>query len=264
MFVNKETIVQLAAQGKRVDGRAMTEYRQPVNVKLDISWTAEGSARVQIGETVVLAGVKTSIEKPYNDTPNEGGIMINVELLPLSSPEYESGPPTIKAIELARVTDRGIREAKAIDMKKLCITPGEKVWFVIVDIITINDDGNLFDAAGLAALTALKAAKFPVVDPETGAIDYKNKTEESLPLLKEPLTITVYKVGGKLLVDPNREEEKSFEARLTVASDENNTISALQKGGDASLTLEETDEMVVLAIEKAKFLRKELTKAFKS
>jgi len=262
MIVNKKTIAQLAVQGKRLDGRGLTQYREPIKLETNISWTAEGSARVQIGKTVVMAGVKTEINKPYNDTPNEGGIMINAELLPLSSPEYEPGPPQIKAIEIARVTDRGIREAKAIDMKKLCITPGEKAWFIIIDVVTINDAGNLFDAAGLAALTALKAARFPAVDPETGAIDYKKKTDEPLPLLKEPLPVTVYKIGGQLLVDPTAEEEHSYDARLTVASDEKGTISALQKGGDAPLTIEEISNMVEIALEKAKFLREQLNKIF--
>ena len=262
MISNKNTIVQLAKLGKRMDGRGLTDYRKPIKVETNISWTAEGSAKVQIGKTVVMAGVKTELNKPYNDTPNQGGIMINAELLPLSSPEYEPGPPQIKAIELARVTDRGIREAKAIDMKKLCVTPGEKAWFVIIDIVTINDAGNLFDAAGLAALTALKAAKFPAVDPETGAIDYKHKTEESLPLLKEPLPVTVYKVGGKLLVDPTMEEEHSYDARLTIASDEKGTISAMQKGGEAPLTIDEVSKMVEIALEKAKFLREQLDNLF--
>ena len=262
MIINKNTIAQLASREKRMDGRGLTDYRGPIKIETDISWTAEGSAKVQIGKTVVMAGVKTELNKPYNDTPNEGGIMINAELLPLSSPEYEPGPPQMKAIELARVTDRGIREAKAIDMKKLCITPGEKAWFIIIDIVTINDAGNLFDAAGLAALTALKAAKFPAVDPETGAIDYKHKTEESLPLLKEPLPVTIYKIGGKLLVDPTAEEEHAYDARLTVASDEKGTISALQKGGDFPLTISEISGMVEIALEKAKFLREHLSKIF--
>src|SRR3989338_8961609 len=151
MIDNSKTIAELAKQNQRLDGRTLHEYRQPIKIETGISWTAEGSAMVQIGKTVVMAGVKLSIEKPYNDTPDEGGIMVNAELLPLSSPEYEPGPPGIKAVELARVIDRGIREAKAIDLKKLCTTPGEKAWFVTIDIITINDAGNLFDAAGLAA-----------------------------------------------------------------------------------------------------------------
>ena len=263
MIVNKETIAELAKENKRLDNRTLTEFRQPILIETNISWTAEGSARVQIGETVVMAGVKLSIEKPYNDTSDEGGIMVNAELSPIASPEFESGPPSIKAVELARVVDRGIREAKAIDLKKLCITPGEKAWFVIVDIISINDGGNLLDVAGLAALAALKTAKFPVVDPETGAIDYKQKTDKSLPLTKEPLPITIYKVNGVLLVDPTNEEEKAYEARLTVGSDAKGTISALQKGGEVPLTIEEIGRMVDLAMEKANFLRKELTKALK-
>lgn len=260
MIVNKHTIKELAKQGKRLDGRGLTEYRGPITIETDISWTAEGSAKVQIGKTVVMAGVKLAIEKPYNDTPDQGGIMINAELTPLSSEEYETGPPGIKAIELSRVTDRGIREAKAIDMKKLCITPGEKAWFVIIDIVTINDDGNLFDASGLAVFAALKAARFPVVDEETGAINYKEKTDVPLPLVKEPLPVTVYKVNGQLLVDPSAEEEHAYDARLTVASDSQGVISAMQKGGDGPLTTEEIARIVDLALEKSKFLRGELDK----
>ncbi len=263
MIVNKETIAQLAAEGKRLDRRSLTEYRKPIHVELNISWTAEGSAKVQIGDTIVMAGVKLAMEKTYNDTPDEGGIMVNTELLPLSNPEYESGPPSIKSIELARVIDRGIREAKAIDLKKLCIKAGEKAWFVTIDIITINDNGNLFDACGMAALAALKSAYFPTVDPVTGAIDYKHKTKEKLPLIKEPLPVTVYKIGNALLVDPTFEEEGAYDARLTVATDDKGVISAMQKGGSAPLTIEETSRIIDLATEKSRFLRAELNKFLK-
>lgn len=260
MIVNQETIKTLASQGKRLDGRGLQEYRQPLVIETGISWTAEGSCRVQIGETVVLVGVKLAIEKPYPDTPNEGGIMVNAELTPLSSAEYEPGPPGMKAIELARVTDRGIREAKAIDLKKLCLVPREKAWFITIDIVTLNDAGNLFDAAGLAALTALRAAKFPYLDPETGIIDYKKKTDVSLPLTKEPIPITIYKINGKLVVDPTAEEEKVAEVRLTVASDSKNVLSALQKGGEGPLAISDVSAMIDLAFEKAKMLREVLHK----
>lgn len=263
MITNKETIAQLAAQKKRLDQRPLTEYRQPIKIDTEISWTAEGSARVQIGDTVVMAGVKMALEKPYNDTPEEGGISVNAELLPLSSPEFESGPPGIQAVELARVVDRGIREAKAINMKKLCLKPGEKAWFITVDIITINDAGNLFDVAGMAVLAALKSARFPEVDSETGAIDYKKKTSQMLPLTKEPLPVTVFKIGGSMLIDPTVEEENAADARLTVATDSDGTISAMQKGGIAPLTLEEVGQMIDIASEKANFLRGEMDKFFR-
>ncbi len=261
--LNEQTISELAKDGKRLDNRQLTEYRKPIVVETNITKTAEGSAKVQIGETVVMAGVKLSLEKPYNDTPDEGGIMINAELIPLASPEYESGPPSMKAIELARVIDRGIREAKAIDMKKLCVKSGERAWFVTVDLIAITDAGNLLDAASIAAVAALKVAKFPECDLETGVVDYKKKTDKSLPITKEPISVTVYKINGKLLIDPTVEEEKTYQARLTVASDSNGTISSLQKGGDDPLSIEDIEKIVDLALDKANFLREELNKQLK-
>lgn len=262
-MINKTTIQELAAQGKRLDLRGLQEYRQPLVIKTNISWTAEGSAWVQLGETVVLAGVKMAIEKPYNDSADQGGIMVNAELLPLSSSKYESGPPGIEAIELARVIDRGIRESKALDLKKLCIVPGEKAWFVTIDIITVNDAGNLFDVAGIAAFVALRTARFPVVDEKTGVIDYKKKTDRPLPLLKEPLPVTVHKVNGQLLIDPTTDEESASDARLTVASDAQGKLSAMQKGGTTPLTIEEISTMMDLALEKAAQLREEVRRQVK-
>ena len=260
MIINTETIRELAAQSKRLDQRKLTEYRQPITVETNISWTAEGSAKVQLGETIVIAGVKLSLEKPYADTADQGGISINVELLPLSNPQYEPGPPGIKAVELARVVDRGIRESKALDLKKLCIKPGEKAWFLTIDVMTINDAGNLFDVAGMAALAALKSAFFPTVDEKTGVIDYKKKTNTPLPLTKEPLPVTVYKVNGQMMIDPTLDEEKAYNARLTVASGKEGLVYALQKGGVQPLSTEEIAQMVELAVEKAAFLRGELHK----
>ncbi len=263
IIVNTDTIRGLAKDGKRMDLRGMKDYRTPISIEMDVSYTAEGSAKVTIGETVVIAGVKLAMEKTYGDTPDEGGIMVNAELLPLSSPEYEPGPPGIKAVELARVVDRGIREAKAIDLKKLCIKAGEKAWFVTVDIISINDAGNLFDAAGLAALAALRTARFPVID-ENGVIDYKHKTDVKVPIVKEPLPVTVYKVNGQLMVDSTVAEEKASEARLTVGCDAHGVISALQKGGAAPFTAEEIGQIVDIAIEKSAFLRGVLDKFVKA
>ena len=45
-------------------------------------------------------------------------------------------------------------ESGCIDMASLCIVPGEKVWGVMIDIHVLSDRGNIFDAAGLAAIAA--------------------------------------------------------------------------------------------------------------
>lgn len=249
----KAHLVQALSAGIRFDGRAANEFRK-VDVEYGISKSAEGSARVRIGGTEVFAGVKMEIMTPYPDTPNVGSLMVNAELLPMSNPIFEPGPPGIDAIEVARVVDRGIREAKAIDVKKLCITPGEKAWMVIIDVCTVNDCGNLLDAAGLAAMAALQDAVFPAFDGKE--LDYKTKTDKRLPIDKLPLPVTVYKIGKSIIVDPITEEEMAFDARLTVTTLRDGKICAMQKGGDAPLSIDDVDLMTALALEKAQELRK--------
>jgi len=248
----KEHIIKLLEKNIRLDGRKPLDYRK-ISIDYGISKNAEGSARVKIGDTIVLAGVKMDIAEPYPDKPDEGTISVNAELSPLSNPEFELGPPGIEAIELARVVDRGIRESNAIDFKKLCIKKGEKVWILNIDIAPINDYGNLFDASSLAAISALKDANFPKLEGDE--INYKEKTDKHVPLAKIPIEVSVFKIGKFFIVDPLPQEELVMDARLTVASLEDGQICALQKGGDGALSFDDINKMVDIAIEKAKKLR---------
>ena len=255
----KEHIHQLIEKGKRQDGRDLLEYRSDVSVEYGISpKTAEGSARVRIGETEVVAGVKMDISTPYPDSPNQGSIMVGAELSPFASDRFEMGPPSIESIELARVVDRGIRESGAMDFTKLCIKEGEMVWQVIIDMYPMNDAGNLRDSCSLAALAALKDAKFPEFDKKTGKIDYYNRTKKSIPLEDEPIEVTVLKIHGDYIVDPSCEEEEFLDARLTVAFLKDGTICAMQKGGKEPLTSEDVKQMVSIAYEKVDILRSAL------
>src|SRR3989338_9244066 len=157
----RKHIIGLLKAGTRLDGRKLNDYRKPIQIDYGVVMTANGSARVKIGDTEVIAGIKLEVGTPYPDNPDEGTIIVGAELLPLSSPDFELGPPGIQAVELARVVDRGIRESKCLDFKKLCIEEGEKAWMIIVDICTINDAGNLLDASSLAAIAALRNTTFP-------------------------------------------------------------------------------------------------------
>lgn len=247
-------IIELFKSDLRLDGRKLTEYRKPIKIETGIIKTAEGSARVRIGETDVIVGVKVELGEPYPDMPDQGTIIVGAELLPLSNPDFELGPPGIEAIELARVVDRGIRESKSIDFKKLCIKKGEKVWILLIDICTINDTGNLIDASALAALAALRDTKFPkVVDDK---VDYSEKTNKKLEIKNLPIAVTVVKIGDKFIVDSGSEEEKALDARLIVTTLEDGTLCSLQKGGNAALTEEDISKMADIGLEKGEELRK--------
>jgi len=250
--MNNDYVISLVEKDKRVDGRKLDEYRE-IKIEHNISKNAEGSAKCIMGDTEVLVGVKMEVGTPYSDRPEEGTIIINVELSPMANPNFELGPPSPQATELARIVDRGIRESKCIDFKKLCIVKGEKVWLLLIDIYVVNDGGNLIDAAVLAALNALKETIFPKLEGDK--INYDEHTKEKLKLDKMPVTCTLYKVGGKILVDVDTREEDSIDSRLSVAVNDGK-INALQKGGEKSLSSKEIEEMIDIAIKKEKELRK--------
>jgi exosome complex component RRP42 len=255
----KSHIEQYLEKNLRFDGRKPEEFREIV-IEKGIIGTAEGSARVKIGDTEVIAGVKMEIGEPYSDNPDEGTIMVGAEFLPMASPDFEPGPPGEDAIELARVVDRGIRESHTIDLKKLCIKSGRKMWIVSVDICTINDAGNLLDASGIATLAAIEDSVFPElkVTDDVYEIDYKHKTTKKIPIDKKAVPITVHKIKGKYLVDLSKEEEQFSEARLTITSTSDGKLCALQKGAESILSLDDISKMIDLALEKAKELRSKL------
>lgn len=259
MNLIKDHIVKLLEKGQREDGRALDEYRSPIEVEYGVSAkSAEGSARVKIGETEVVAGVKLETGEPFPDTPDEGTIVVNAELIPMASPKFESGPPSMDAIEISRVVDRGLRECHAVDFKKLCIKKDEKIWMVYIDIYPLNDAGNLFDVCALAALAALKDAKFPTYDKVKDKVDYTKPTTKGLPMNNMPINITVRKIANKIFVDPTNNEEEASDARLSIAITEKDEICALQKGLNTPLSTEEIGQMVDLAVKKSKELRKRL------
>jgi exosome complex component RRP42 len=216
-------ILDLAGEGKRIDGRGLDEYR-PLSLTPGFVTTADGSALARIGETAVLCGVKLEPGKPFPDTPNAGVLTTNAELIPLSSPTFEPGPPQPGAIEVSRVVDRAIRAAETIDLTKLCVTPGEKTWVCYVDMHVLGHAGNLIDTACLAAATALSHAIVPAKRFGIAEADYP------LEVQHVPIECTFVRLGESLVVDPTFDEEQAAQGRLTVATDETGRVVAMQKG----------------------------------
>lgn len=245
-------VVKLLEKGERVDGRGLEDFRS-VEVEKGIVERAEGSARVKMGKTDIVVGVKMDFGTPFPDVPDQGVLMVNAELAPIASPEFESGRPDEDTVELARVVDRGIRESKAIDLEKLCLEEGEKVWMVMIDIFPINYDGNLIDASALGAINALSVAKLPKIKDDAIV---REELVKKLPLLHRPITVTVGKALGKFLIDPTAEEEKILESKLSVSVMEDGRICAMQKSGERSFSIDEINKCVDLAIKKSEELRK--------
>jgi len=256
--VKQKQIAQLVSLGNRLDGRGLTDYRE-IQLDMGVAGRAEGSARVRLGKTEVMVGTKIELGEPFPDVPNEGVLTVNAELVPLASPTFEPGPPNEDSIELARVVDRGIRESKAIALEKLCVEPGKKVFVVFVDVYVLNHDGNLIDASALAALAALINTKMPKYKVEEGEIKVKSGYDP-LPMRNYPIAVTFAKINDNIIVDPWLEEEQVMDARITITTDKDGKICAVQKGGYGCFTTQRILEAAKIAREKAQELRKLVVK----
>jgi exosome complex component RRP42 len=254
--VRLKQIEQLIEKGKRLDDRGLRDYRE-IKIEQGLIERAEGSARVLLGKTQVLVGVKVETGEPFPDTPNEGVLTVNAELVPVASPNFEPGPPNEDSVELARVVDRGIRESKAIDNEKLCIEPGKKVFVVFVDVYVLNHDGNLIDASALAAMAALLNTKMPNYEIKDGELKIK-QGYTPLPVKSHPVTVTTGKINNSLIVDPALEEEQVMDSRISMAINDEGNICAVQKGGSGYFTPQQILEASKIAQEKAAEIRKKL------
>jgi len=254
--VRLRQISELLEKGKRLDDRGLLDHR-PIKIEQGLIERAEGSARCYLGKSEVLAGVKVETGEPFPDTPNDGVMTVNAELVPLASPNFEPGPPNEESVELARVVDRGIRESHAIDTEKLCIEPGKKVFVVFVDVYVLNHDGNLIDCAALAAMAALLNTKMPNYEIKDGELKMK-QGYTPLPLKSHPITVTIGKINNHLIIDPWIEEEQVMDARITIAINDEGNICAVQKGLSGYFTPQQILEALKIAQEKSAELRKKL------
>jgi len=233
--LKKNKILGMLNEGKRIDGRAFDEVRQ-LSIDTNVIPKAEGSARVRLGDTEVVAGVKVQPEKPFPDTGDQGMLICTAEILPIAHPDAETGPPQPPVIELARVTDRGIRESKMLDMKQLVLEKDKSVIGVFCDNAVTDHDGNLFDACSYATTAAINSCKIPKYEMKD---DKPTKVENEFddpPITTLPVSVTMAKIGDYIIVDPNLDEWSIMDARVTITTNSDGNIVALQKGGGDGFT----------------------------
>ena len=75
----KENIVENLSNNIRIDGRKVNEVRELI-VEPNIIEKAEGSAKVKLGNTEVVAGVKIQVGPPFGNSPNQGILIVSAEI----------------------------------------------------------------------------------------------------------------------------------------------------------------------------------------
>lgn len=260
--LKKSQILELLELGKRVDGRALDEPRE-ISIETNAIPKANGSARIRLGDTEVICGVKIQPDRPFPDMGDKGIFICTAELLPLSHPTVETGPPGPDVIELARVVDRGIRESHMIDVSQLVIEQNKSVVGVFADNVVVDYDGNLFDACSYAATAALLSSKSPKWNWVDDAPTLVEGEDMPVPIATIPVSVTMGKIGTHIIVDPNGDEWGSMDARITITTDSDGNICALQKGGSDGFTLEEINRCGDLSVKVGAKIREKLKEAQK-
>jgi exosome complex component RRP43 len=212
--------------------------------------TADGSALVRLGHTMVICGVKAEIATPRLDQPNRGYLVVNVERLPMGTSEGRPGPPTddCQAIS-ARITSIIMAQQEFTQLlDKLCISPAKYAWCLYADICCLNDDGGLFDASLLALTAALQNTRLPrialcqpmAVDGSVSGASEEEKlqvsTDDCQPLPKLclliPLSFALFSdgaiAGATLLADPTADEQQLSQGQIHV-------VAKLTSTGDSSV-----------------------------
>jgi exosome complex component RRP42 len=254
--LRKLQMKELISSGRRLDGRTFNESR-PLRIEINVVQKANGSAWVKLGNTEVVAGVKVETGEPFEGLENKGALIVSAEVLPTASPFVEPGPPDEETIELARVVDRGIRESEMLALDKLALIPGKIVYTVFVDCSIINTDGNLFDATSYAVVLALLTSKFPIYEIKDEKVIDTGKVQDP-PINTVPVSITFARIGDSLMLDPTTEEEVCMDARITLTTNSDGEYTAVQKGSNGYLTIEQVLQAADIAMTKGQELRQRL------
>ena len=141
-----------------------------------------------------------------------------------------------------------------IDLKKLVLIPGEKVYAVFVDVSVLNVDGNLFDTTSYAVVSALLTAKLPKLEVRDGKVVDTGELAPA-PIHTVPISVTMAKIGDTIVADPTSEEEACMDARVTMTTDAEGHVCAVQKGGTGTFTAEQVNYVVGTALSKGQEIR---------
>lgn len=221
------------SENYRPDGRVPSAFRE-TSVNVGSITTANGSALVRLGETAVVCGVKAEIAEPDLDRPEHGFLVPNLDLPALCSPRFKPGPPSDEAQVLSERLNEALVSAGTVSTKSLCIQPGKAVWVLYVDATCINYDGNVFDAALIAMVAALRNVRLPEAsfNEDTGRTLCSRNSLSPLSLgkLPFPASFGIFD-SNHLLADPSSFEEPLLDTTISVILDQDaQPISVTQHG----------------------------------
>ncbi|XP_024192055.1 exosome complex component RRP42 isoform X1 [Rosa chinensis] len=247
------------AQDLRTDGRKRLSPR-PIFVETGNISQSNGSARVRIGATEVIASVKAELGRPSALHPDKGKVSINVDCSPTAAPMFEGRGGEELSSELSVALQRCLLGGKSgsgagIDLSSLAIVEGKICWDLYIEGLVVSSDGNLLDALGAAIKAALSNTGIPRVNVAAGAsgdeqpeVDISDEEFLQFDTSKVPVIVTLTKVGRHYIVDATSEEESQMSLAVSISVNRQGNICGLTKRGGAGLDPSVILDMISVAL----------------
>jgi len=126
-----------------------------------------------------------------------------------------------------------------IDLRQLVLKEDKSVIGLFIDSSVIDSDGNLFDACSYASVTAILSCTVPKYELKDDVPVLVEGVTSKPPLKTIPVSVTMARIGNYIVVDPTAEEEACMDARITITTNSEGNICALQKGGSDGFTVDQ-------------------------
>ena len=215
----------------RPDGRKRDEYR-PINIGIGSIATADGSAVIKIGKTTVVCGVRAQLTDPPIPKPNQGYLVINVEISGVSRGVSRFASEEAKTLN--QTVEEIVNNSKMFDVTSLNIEPEKLSWVLYCDVIVCNNDGNALDACLLALIGALKSTQLPsVAVEEDNPIPIVNSAIKNELVLREiPICVSAAMFRENyIILDPNSEEEQLSSGSCIICTLDRGTMCYMSSVG---------------------------------
>jgi exosome complex component RRP43 len=275
-----EYYLKFIKQNCRPDQRRLSDIR-PYTISAPCINTVNGSAMCKLGATVVLCGISARLARPKEERPAHGYVLCNVELPALcsaknskhaaisASASFSQSSVSSASTEqtqsmLTQLMQDVLAESKCISEADLCIKEGKLVWALYIDLVCLNNDGNVQDACCVAMVAALKTVKLNQVEFDEAT----SRPVVTWPAVTRPLTLTCEPVcttlfaleDNILLSDPNRSEEDFMRSFLIVCTVDGERMCLVRKLGGFGLSGEQIGLCVKRALENGIYVRENYLK----
>ncbi|XP_077969531.1 exosome complex component RRP43-like [Styela clava] len=235
----------------RPDGRDLGKFRK-MTINVGSISTADGSALVQMGNTMVVCGVKGELTKPPASKPDCGIIVPNVDLSPMCAAHFKPGPPSEQAQVASQLLNDIIKTCDVINLDELCIFKDKLVWVLYCDVVCLSYDGNLNDACIMALVAALESTTLPKIkyNEENDVIETLADPEQRSKLIvRKRLVSSTFVLfdSTHLIADPTLKEEEMTSGVVTIVTDDQGKLCHLHRPGGFPLRDKQLEKCIKAA-----------------